>query len=169
MFQGRKKIWKNEEMRTKTYGVKTIFDAANQYSWFSLLYFGRTVQAACCFPSEKLLVWRGGYRFFFVLSNAHAIRSGSPRSRTPGQSGGYKICRAKSWQFPPGMVEFSKQSPLVQVSLNEKCPWDLPHITWIFWSRRIFTKVVFFLISATGIKTCDLQTILKQCAWQILP
>lgn len=166
MFQGRIKIWKNEEMRTKTYGVKNIFDAANQYSWFSLLYFGRTVQAVF---GEAACMERGVSFFVFVLSNAHAIRSGSPRSRTPGQSGGYKICSAKSWQFPPGMVEFSKQSPLVQVSLNEKCPWDLPHITWIFWSRRIFTKVIFFLISATGIKTCDLQTILKQCAWQILP
>lgn len=121
------------------------------------------------FLRGSCLYGEGGIVFFFVLSNAYAIRSGSPRSRTPGQSGGYKICRAKSWQFPPGMVEFSKQSPLVQVSLNEKCPWDLPHITWIFWSRRIFTKVIFFLISATGIKTCDLQTILKQCAWQILP
>ena len=81
----------------------------------------------------------------YMERGQHAIRSASPRSRTPGQSGGYKICRAKSWQFPTGMVEFSKQSPLVQVFLNEKCPWDLPHITWIYLIEENFYESCFSL------------------------
>ena len=116
-------------MRTKTHGVKTpvknIFDAANQHSWFSLLYFGRTVQAPCYFPSGKLLVWRGGYSFFFFFffkSNAHAIRSASPGVGPQANRGDIKLAEPKDDNFPRGWWKFGKQSPLVHVFLKEKCP-----------------------------------------------
>lgn len=109
-------------MRTKTYGVKNIFDAANQYSWFSLLYFGRTVQAACCFPSGKLLVWRGEYRFFlFYLMHMPSDRV-PPAVGPQDNQGDIKFAEPKVDNFPRGWWNLANKVPWFKFPSMKNAP-----------------------------------------------
>lgn len=99
-------------MTTKTYGVKNIFDAANQYSWFSLLYFGRTL-TACHIPSGKLLIWRGG---------------NMPSDRLPpgvgpqANQGDIKFAEPKVDNFPRGWWNLANKVPRFKFSSMKNAP-----------------------------------------------